>query len=159
LLFRLFFDLGAQAFFLLAQFRRELGAEIVRFEDLADLDFGLFVVRIRAALEPLDRFLARTNLPEPEAGDQLLGLGKRAVDDGALVSRETYPHALRAGMKAFSCKHDAGLHEFLVVLAHRGEQFLAWHLAGFRGLAGFHYHHELHGLLLRLVDWTSAGSS
>jgi hypothetical protein len=35
---RLFLDLGAEAVLLLTEFRSELGAEILSFEDLADLD-------------------------------------------------------------------------------------------------------------------------
>jgi hypothetical protein len=35
---RLFLDLGAEAVLLLTEFRSELGAEVLSFEDLADLD-------------------------------------------------------------------------------------------------------------------------
>src|SRR5438105_12788518 len=60
--------LGAQALFLLAQLGRELGAEVLGLEHLADLDLGLGARhRVGAALDPLDRLLLRLHLPEPEA--------------------------------------------------------------------------------------------
>src|ERR1700752_4938762 len=66
------FDLLAQSLFLRAQLRRELLAEILCLEDLAELDFGPAVER--RLLEPLDRLVHRLHLPEPETGDELLGL-------------------------------------------------------------------------------------
>src|SRR4051794_12794969 len=84
-----FGELRALALFLLAQFGRELGAEILRLVHLAQLDFAVALLEgARAALEPLQRFFFRFALPQPEAGDQLLGLGKRAVDDAALVAAD-----------------------------------------------------------------------
>src|SRR5450631_3531002 len=47
-------------------------------------------------------------------------------------------------MQALAREHDAGLHHFLVELAHRGQQFRARHYAGFGVLVGFHNHHETH---------------
>jgi hypothetical protein len=64
-----------------------LGAEIVGLEHLANLDLGITVREwIGTALDPLDCFLQRLHLEEPEAGDQLLGFGEGAVDNGPLVS-------------------------------------------------------------------------
>src|SRR3954453_6491084 len=77
LLLVLGFDLGPEAVFLRAQLGGELGPEVGRLEDAADLDLAGLVVRVRAALDPLDRLVHRLDLPDPEAGDQLLGLGKR----------------------------------------------------------------------------------
>src|SRR5439155_24907906 len=77
----LLLNLAPQPVFLLAQFGRELGAEVRRLEHLADLDLGVLE---RGALEPLDRLLLRLALPQPEAGDQFLRLGERAVDDRPL---------------------------------------------------------------------------
>ena len=54
--------------------------ELGRLEDLTDLHLGAAVER--RPLEPLDGLFLRLHLPEPEAGDQLLGLGEGAVDDG-----------------------------------------------------------------------------
>ena len=73
-----------------AQLGRQLVAEVVGLEDLADLDLGSPSVG-RDALDPLDRLVASTSPRDPEAGDQLLGLGERAVDDGALVAGEARP--------------------------------------------------------------------
>src|SRR3979409_1972917 len=70
----------------LAQLRRQLLAEVVGLEDLAQLDLDAAVER--RALEPLDCLLARRALPHPVAGDDLLGLGERTVDDGALAAVE-----------------------------------------------------------------------
>ena len=42
--------------------------------------------RRREAPRPLERFVARAHLDDPEAGDQLLGLGERAVDHRALAA-------------------------------------------------------------------------
>src|SRR5213596_1625424 len=47
-----------------------------------------------AALDPFDRLFLRLHLPQPEARDQLLGLGERPVDDGPLVPGELDPRAL-----------------------------------------------------------------
>src|SRR5688572_15644426 len=58
-------------------------AEVLQLEHLADLDLALPQHRVRATLDPLDRLLEGVHLPEPEAGDQLLGLGEGTVDDGA----------------------------------------------------------------------------
>src|SRR5919106_4365994 len=81
--------LRAQALLLLSELGRELGAEVLRFEHLADLNLGLLSGhRIGAALDPLDGLFPGLALPQPETGDQLLRLGERAVDHGALVSRE-----------------------------------------------------------------------
>src|SRR6266487_1781155 len=76
-------DLRAQALLLLLQLRGELGAEVLGLEDLADLDVAVLREGVGAALDPRDRLLLRLYLPEPEAGDQLLRLGERAVDHGA----------------------------------------------------------------------------
>ena len=51
------------------------------------------------ALDPLDRLLHRLHLPDPVAGDELLGLGERPVDDRALRAREA--HAL--GLATSAC--------------------------------------------------------
>src|SRR6478609_463055 len=73
----------AEALLLLAQLGRERLAEVVGLEHPADLDHGFALERIRAALHPLDRLFLRRAAEHPEAGDQLLRLGERAVDDRA----------------------------------------------------------------------------
>jgi hypothetical protein len=97
--FRLPLDLIAQAFFLRPQLRRELGAEVFRFEDLADLDLRFGSRRVGATLDPIDRLLLRLALPDPEAGDQLLRLGKRTVGDDSLGC----PRTSRAHPSSSAC--------------------------------------------------------
>jgi hypothetical protein len=85
----LFGHFGSQALFLFAEFGGEFGAKILGLEDLADFDFGLLVGHgVGAAFYPPDRLFHRFALPEPEASDQLLGLGEGPIDDGALVAGE-----------------------------------------------------------------------
>src|SRR6266576_4472352 len=55
--------LRAQAFLLLPQLRRELGAKILRLEQLANLDLAILVMRIGAALDPFNRLFLRLHLP------------------------------------------------------------------------------------------------
>ena len=81
------FHLVAKPLLLFAQLRRELRAEIFGLEHRPDFHLGLLVVRVRASLQPLDGFVHRLDLPQPVAGDEFLGLGERAVDDGALACR------------------------------------------------------------------------
>src|SRR5665213_1630757 len=59
------------------------GREVFHLKDLPDFDFGVDVVGVGAALDPLDGLFKRLDLPDPEAGDEFLGLGEGAVDDGA----------------------------------------------------------------------------
>src|SRR5262245_1636076 len=77
----LLLDLLAQPRFLRAQLGRELGAEVLGLEHGPDLQRRLRAGRVRAAFRPLDRLLQRLHLPDPEAGDELLGLGERPVHD------------------------------------------------------------------------------
>src|SRR2546422_538868 len=103
---------------------------------MPDLDLRLTGHRVRAALDPLDRLFLRLALPDPVAGDQLLRLGERSVDDGALAAREPDAGPLRARMQAVAGQHDPGLDQLLVELAHRREQLLARHDAGLALLRG-----------------------
>src|SRR3990172_1059159 len=77
--------LRPQPFLLRPQLGRELGSEIVGLEHLPDLDLRLLTrERIGRVLDPLDRLFQRLHFQHPEAGQQLLRLGKWTVDDGAL---------------------------------------------------------------------------
>src|SRR5262245_8332514 len=58
-------------------------AEVLQLEQLADLDLAVAVVRLGAALDPLDRLGLVAHLDDPVAGDQLLGLREWAVDHGS----------------------------------------------------------------------------
>src|SRR5207247_9034748 len=103
--------LRAQALLLFPELGRELGPEVFRLEHLANLDLGLAFERegIRAALDPFNRLCLRLHPPQPEAGDQLLCLGERPVDYGALVSQEPDPRALRARLEPLCREPHAGL--------------------------------------------------
>jgi hypothetical protein len=48
-------------------------------------------------------------MPEPEAGDHLLGLGERFVDDRPAGTIERNTLALRGGLEAVGHAHDAGI--------------------------------------------------
>src|SRR5688572_21860558 len=93
---------GAQALLLLAQLRGEVLAEILGLEHLPDLD--LLPVREGGALEPRDRLVERLDLPQPEAGDQFLGMREGPSGDCAILSGETHAHAFRARLKALPCQ-------------------------------------------------------
>src|SRR6266480_1908714 len=147
--------LRAQALLLLPQLGRELGAEVLRLEHLADLDLGILPHRIGAALDPFDRLFLRLHLPYPETRDQLLGLGEGPVDDGALRTREPDARALRARVEPFAREHHAGLRQLLVELPHRGEELLVGHHARLGVLAGLDHDHESH----RVLRWVGSGVS
>ena len=55
---------------------------------------------IGAALHPGDRLIHVLDFPEPEAGDQLAGLGERPVDDRAAGTIERNTLALRGPLEA-----------------------------------------------------------
>jgi hypothetical protein len=65
-------------------------------------DFDLTPSRhgIGAALHPGDRLIHVLDFPEPEAGDQLAGLGERPVDDGTAGTIERNTLALRGPLEA-----------------------------------------------------------
>src|SRR5258705_13744197 len=62
------------------------GGEVFHLKDLADFDFGAGAEG--AALEPFDGLFDVADLPDPKAGDELLGLGERAVDNGMRIAGE-----------------------------------------------------------------------
>src|SRR5215475_9893197 len=74
-------------------------AEVLKLKHLADLDLALPLVRVGAAFDQLDRFLLGLDLEDPVAGDQLLGFCERAVDHGALVTREPDTRALPSSIR------------------------------------------------------------
>src|SRR5688572_27326178 len=84
-------NLSPEPLFLLAKLGREFGAEVLGFGNRADFDLGVLE---RGALEPFDRLFQGLHLPDPEAGDQLLRLGERPIDDRRLLSRELHPGAV-----------------------------------------------------------------
>src|ERR1043166_5497841 len=99
------FDFGTLLLVVLAHLGRQLGAEILRLEDLAQL--YLLTVGKRNAFRPLERFRARFHLPDPEAGDQFLGLRERPIPQRALGPRVTDPHGFGRRMQSLAGEHDA----------------------------------------------------
>src|ERR1700737_4382435 len=92
--------LRVQALLLFPKLRRELGAEVLRLEHLANLDFGRRTRKgIGGALHPFDRLFLRLHLEQPEAGDELFRLAEGAIDDRPLVSREPDACALRTRLE------------------------------------------------------------
>src|SRR5262245_7144812 len=85
--------LRSQACVPLPDFRRDRIAEVLDLEHGPELNLAFLLVRIGATLNPVQRLLQRRHFPEPKAGDELLGLGERPVDDGAALARETHPRA------------------------------------------------------------------
>jgi len=138
--------LGADAVLLVPELGSELGAEILGLEDLADLDFS--PIAEGSALEPLDGLFPGLHLPDPEAGNQLLRLGERSIDDGPLLSRKPDTGTLRAWVKSLAREHHASLHELLVELSHLGQLLLSGHYARLGVLVGFHQHDESHCFIL-----------
>src|SRR6516164_7739244 len=101
----------AQLLFLSFDLRGQVLTKILRFEHRADLDVGIGQHRIRAAFHPLDGFLDRVNLPEPETGNELLGFSEGPVDDRAALAREVHPLSLAAGFQAFAGEENPCLDE------------------------------------------------
>src|SRR5687768_8041630 len=75
--------------------------EILQLEILPHFDLGRAAVdrRVREALRPLERFGARVDVDDRVAGDELLRLGERPVDDGALLAVVLYAPAFRARLQ------------------------------------------------------------
>src|SRR6185437_13215995 len=74
--------LRADALFLLPELRSELVTEIRRFKHLTNLDFGVFK---GCFLKPLDRFIQRLHLPQPEACNQLFGFREWSLNHTLLA--------------------------------------------------------------------------
>src|ERR687885_730136 len=140
---------------LLPELGGELGAEVLGLEHRANLD--LRTAAEGCPLEPLDGLFHRPDLPDPVAGDELLGLGEGPVDHGLLVCRE--PHALPLGARVQSLgrQHHARPRQLFVVLTHFGEELLAGHRARLALLARLHqYHHSHRHISFRLRIWSRA---
>src|SRR5215471_1256403 len=79
--------------------------EVLELEELADFDLALALMRIGAALDPFDRLGERPHLEDPVAGNQLLRLGERSVEHGALRSGKAHARTLRARLQPGSLEH------------------------------------------------------
>src|SRR6202453_1052682 len=86
------------------------GCEVFHLKDLADFDYA-FAGRAAegGTLDPLDGLFEGLDLPDPEAGDELLGLGEGAVDDGTRLAGEFDACAFAAGMEAIHGEYHASL--------------------------------------------------
>src|SRR5215813_9653228 len=142
--------LGAGALLLRPELGSELLTEVFGLVERPDLE--LLAVE-RRALEPRDRLVHRLHLPQPEAGDQLLGLGERSVDDGRLASREPDPLALGGRLQALAGLHDAGLDQLLVEVPHLGQRLMGRQHTRLGILGRFHDHHDSHVRLLVCPQW------
>src|SRR5262245_10808058 len=126
-------------------------AEVLELEQLAHLELRLAAVdrRVGEAPRPLHRLLARLHLDQGVARDQLLRLGERPVDHGALRSRVLHAPAGLAGLESRGVEQHARLLQLLMVFLHLVDQLLCGHHALLAVLRGLHDHHEPHGLLLQ----------
>src|SRR5256885_8129801 len=143
----LFPGLGAQPLLLLAELRLERGTEVVRLEHLANLHFALLEGR---PLQPFDRLVQRFHLPQPETGDQLLRLGERPVDHRALAAREPDACAFGARLEPLAGEEHAGFLQFLIELAHPGQDLFVRKHARLRLLVRLHDDHDSHW---RISSW------
>src|SRR4029077_15956729 len=128
--------------------------------DLADLEGPAIV---GCSLEPLECLVDRAHLPQPIAGNQLLALGERPVDDGALLASELNAFTLGARGEAARLEYHARLHQLFVELLVRSHRLI--HRLGRWGsrrlaLSAFlcHYQHpHVYLLLIRFpFQWTRA---
>src|SRR6185503_20655120 len=134
-------------------FHRGAVGEVLELVERPHLDLAAAAVdrRIRKALCPLDRFLARFGLDDGVARHQVLGLGERAVDEAALLAVVPDAPALPGRLEARGVDQHAGFLQLLVVLAHLGEQALGGHGASLRVLRRLDQDHEAHGYLLEIL--------
>src|SRR6266545_2683329 len=128
---------------LLPELRREVLAEVLELVHGPDLHLGSLEW---GPLQPFDGLVQRPNLPQPEPGHQLLRLGERPVDHGALAVLEPDADALRAGVKSLARQHHACLHQLLVEFGHLGEDLLVGQDARLGVLVGLHQHQHSHRL-------------
>src|SRR6185437_9039430 len=135
-------DLGAQARFTRLCFRRDVRSEVLVLEHLADLDFALLE---RRALQPLDGFFLRFHAPDPEAGDELLGLGERSVDDFRLALAKPNARALGARVQPLALEHHARLDQLFVELRHLSELARGRQLTRLAFGVSLYDDHEPHG--------------
>src|ERR671912_2390450 len=148
--------LRTQTVLLGTELRRELGTEIVGLENLAQFDFAFLEW---TALKPFNGLFHRAQLPDPETGNELLGLGKRSVDHSALGSGEPHTLALRRRMQPFAGKHDTGFDQLLIEVAHVLQFLLARHGSSFGFWCRLNYYKKLHRSSPWLRCWSEARGS
>jgi hypothetical protein len=118
----LIWQLSSEMYFVLDLLFGQDGCEFFHLKDLADFDFVVAGVAVGATLDPLDGLFEGLDLQDREAGDELLGLGEGAVDDGTRLAGEFDAGAFGAGMEAIEGEQDASLDELFVELAHVGHE-------------------------------------
>src|SRR2546429_63336 len=106
--------LSTQALLLRPEIGSKLGTEVLCLEHPANLNLGFPFMRTGAAFDPLDCLFHRSHLPQPEAGDQLLGLGEGPVDDSPFLSREPDALALRTRVEPLGGEQHASFHQLFV---------------------------------------------
>src|SRR5450755_434262 len=119
--------------------------EILHLIELPDFDVGALGHGVGCTLHPANRFLQRLALPNPVAGYQFRCVGEGTHANHAVLPGERHTSPLRRRLQPSSVVHDARGDEFLVVLAHGLDQFLARHRAGLGCLGGLYEDHESHG--------------
>ena len=100
--------------------------------------------RVGAALDPFDRLVERAHLPDPVAGDQLLGLGERSVDDRRLVPENWTRAPLELGCRPSPASMMPAFTSSSLYFIIARQQLLAGHHAGFAVLGRLDDHHESH---------------
>ena len=109
----------------LLQLGRELLAEVLGLEHLADLDLRRARHRVGAALDPLDALLERLR-PARSSSRRRAPSSPRTVRRRRCGCRRRTARARpSAGLQALAGQHHAGLRQLLVVSAHLGEHLLA----------------------------------
>ncbi|KAK4044951.1 hypothetical protein OUZ56_032357 [Daphnia magna] len=137
-----FFDRFAEAVFLVADFFRVGGAEVFRGELVADFELAALEGGL---LGPGDRLFHAGDIPNPIAGDEVAPVaGKRSGDDRRDAVVELDARRADARVEAGAVLHDAGLHELLVVGAHREHELRRGDFSGFRVGVGFDENEYLH---------------
>jgi hypothetical protein len=122
------------------------GCEIFHLKDLAGFDFVVAGAAVGATLDPLDGLFKGLDLQDRETGDELLGFGEGAVDDGARLAGELDACAFGAGMEAIEAErggawlgssrsHGIGYIELACLLQQRN--FVIFH----RGRCPIERHH------------------
>ena len=120
-------------------------------------DFDLAGSRhgIGAAFYPGHRLVHVLDVPEPEAGNQLLGFGEGPVNDQPVGAVKRDALAVRRGFEAVGRAQDAGLFQFGIEFAHCLEHRVRLGRANkalFAVLGSLHEHHYTHRRLLGLAS-------
>src|SRR5262245_13534946 len=131
--------------------------EILKLEQLADFDLAILMMRIGEAAGPFEGLLARFHLDDGVAGDELLRLGERPVDEPAPAALIFDAPACGRGMETIGIEQHPRLGEFLMIVRHGGEKVLARHNAPLRVLRRLDDDHESHKFSPCSCDFAAMG--